>query len=129
MGNAAPFVKQPISLIPFSAFKKNGSFPRNPECAAQCVDASKVDRDTSVVVFISHVWQRSFHGCEGWDGRPHPDNADKRAYKLCVAGINKLFKQLAPGMTQCYIWMDYSCLNQGEAQSVTHLHSLACFPC
>jgi hypothetical protein len=114
MGNAAPFIKQPVALIPFSEFKKNGSFPRNPDCEHMCVSSSAVDRATSFVVYVSHVWQRSYHGCEGWDGMPHPDHANKSIFKLCVAGINKIFKNMAPGMTQCYIWMDYGCLNQGE---------------
>ena len=116
MGNAAPFAKQAPLLLPLSSLRAAGCFPRGPECAAQCVDARQVDRDSSLVVFVSHVWQRSFHGCEDWDGRPHPDHADKRAYKLCVAGISKIFKLMAPGMTQCYVWLDYSCLNQGTTR-------------
>jgi hypothetical protein len=49
---------------------------------------------------------------DGWDGRPYPDNTAADKYKLCVNGIEKAHKSMAPGMPNCYIWIDYGCLNQ-----------------
>ena len=114
MGNAASFVKPPVKLISFSDFKKCGAFPRNPECDNMCVNFGSIDRSTSFVIYISHVWQRSYQGCPGWDGKPHPDHKTKKMFKLCVSGIDRIFKHMAPGMTKCYIWMDYGCVNQGN---------------
>ena len=116
MGNAAPFVKKlhPVKVISLTDFKKYGSFPRNPSCEKMCVPVTEVDRATSLIIYVSHLWLRSYHGCEDWEGRPHPDRKDKKMYKLCLSAISKIFKNMAPGMTHCYLWVDYCCLNQGE---------------
>jgi hypothetical protein len=49
---------------------------------------------------------------EGWDGRPHPDTVDNGKYILCIEGIEKILKTLAPWMTNCYVWFDYGCIDQ-----------------
>jgi hypothetical protein len=102
----------PIRLIDFNAFVALGTMPRYPENKDLCVTLDSVDRSDSLIVFISHCWLRGWSGAEGWDGRAHPDNAKGDKYRLCVEGIERVKKQLAPGMSRCYIWLDYGCIDQ-----------------
>jgi hypothetical protein len=66
----------------------------------------------SLIIFISHCWLRGWEGAEGWDGRPHPDNAKGSKYDLCVKGVELILKSMAPEMKHCYIWLDYGCIDQ-----------------
>ena len=103
----------PIRFIKFDDFKTLGSMPRYPEQRELCVNLSDInDRDDSLMIFISHGWLRGWDGAEGWDGRPHPDNVNHDKYKLCVSGISKILSTLAPGMSNCYIWLDFGCIDQ-----------------
>jgi hypothetical protein len=105
----------PIRFINFKDFKALDTFPRYPENEDVALDMEcigRLKRETSLIVFISHCWLRGWAGAEGWDGRPHPDNATGDKYKLCVAGIEMIMKTLAPGMEECYIWLDFGCIDQ-----------------
>ena len=102
----------PIRLIPFSAFKSLGTMPRYPENKDLCVELSTIDRLNSLLFFLSHCWLRGYGGAEGWDGRPHPDNAAGDKYRLCVDGVEKAWRNLAPEMTECYVWLDFGCMDQ-----------------
>eukprot|EP01041_Mallomonas_annulata_P003568 gene3568-7095_t len=101
-----------ICLISFDDFIACGAFPRNPDLKNLCKDYSCVDRNHSMIIFISHSWLRGYNGAEGWDGRPHPDTAAADKFNLTVEGIAKIMNVMAPGMKQCYIWMDFMCTNQ-----------------
>jgi hypothetical protein len=136
----------PIRLIDFDAFRDHGQFPRYPNDRDICTSLSEIDRAISLVVFISHCWLRGWSGAEGWDAAtcPHPDNASHDKYKLCVDGMSKLIKTLAPGMTKCYVWLDFGCMDQdgnpaGELKQLdeivrcsdcifTPIHGMAEFP-
>ena len=48
----------------------------------------------------------------GFDGRPHPDNADHEKYTLCVDGITQLKANCASILPFCYVWLDFGCINQ-----------------
>ena len=109
---AVASVLPPIRFIPFENFKSLGTFPRFPEQKDLTVNLENILRKTSFIVFISHCWLRGWPGAEGWDGRPHPDTVGNHKYDLCVAGIEKAFKSLAPGMETCYIWLDFGCIDQ-----------------
>jgi hypothetical protein len=102
----------PIRFINFDDFETLGTFPRFPENRDLTRILGTFDREASLIVFVSHCWLRGWHGAEGWDGRPHPDNATGDKYKLCVEGIKQILKSLAPGMKECYIWLDYGCIDQ-----------------
>ena len=65
-----------------------------------------------MVHLISHCWLRGWSGADGWDGRPHPDNANADKFKLCVEGIKKTKQIMAPGARRCYIWLDFGCMDQ-----------------
>jgi hypothetical protein len=129
MGNAAPFTKfkdlwssaiddnsiwtlPPIRVIDFEIFKILRQFPRLPENENCTCTLRSVNRAESFVVFISHCWLRGWSGAEGWDGRPHPDNASHEKYRLCVDGITAMKNALAPGLSECYVWLDFGCINQ-----------------
>ena len=45
------------------------------------------------------------------DGRPHPDNASGDKYRLCVDGIPVIHSTMAPGMSSCYVWLDFGCMD------------------
>ena len=104
----------PILLISFNDFKTTGEFPRNPECKEMTVTLNSIDNANSFVVFISHCWLRGWCGAEGYDGRPHPDSKIHEKYALCVNGIERLWRYLAPGMIKCYVWCDFACINQSQ---------------
>ncbi len=102
----------PIRLIPFAALVNLGTIPRFPENQDITVDSASIDRRTSLVVFKSHCWLRGYPGAEGYDTRPHPDNVHNEKFALMVKGIEMIWKRFAPGMTECYVWIDYGCINQ-----------------
>lgn len=104
----------PIRLIPFPAFKQMTSFPRYPNNAELCTTYQQIDREHSLIVFISHCWLRGWEGAEGWDGTPHPDNQSNNKFELCCQGIECLWRHLAPGMSHCYLWTDFGCMNQDQ---------------
>jgi hypothetical protein len=104
-----------IRIIPFSDFCSLGRFPRFPDDARCTVSLSNLtveEYDRSLMIFVSHCWLRGWSGAEGWDGRPHPDTVDGDKYKLCVDGIGKIMKSMASGMQNCYLWMDFGCIDQ-----------------
>jgi hypothetical protein len=104
----------PIRLIPWNEFQQCGSFPRYPQQAHICVDLTFVDIANLLIVFISHCWLRGWSGAEGYDpdvGK-HPDNANHDKYQLCLKGIELLRKSQAPDIPNCYIWLDFGCINQ-----------------
>ena len=106
MGNGAsslslssPSTKQPIIFIDFDQFKTHGSIPRNPLCEQMCTTLEAIDRENSVVVFVSHVWLM----CAG-EADPSPDDRQHNKYKLMVNGITKLVTECAPTAKKCYLW-------------------------
>ena len=107
-----PPLLSPIRVISYNSFATHGEFPRNPEQDELTVVLDTIDRKNSLLIFISHCWLRGWSGAPGWNGRPHPDATSNGKYKLCVEGINKLWKSLAPGFKECYLWMDFGCMNQ-----------------
>jgi hypothetical protein len=76
------------------------------------VDIADVDSTKSLNVFISHRWIRGWDGAPGYDKRAHTDDEHNNKYKLIIEGVEKFWKATAPGMTQCHVWLDFSCINQ-----------------
>jgi hypothetical protein len=58
-----------IRLIDFEDFCGLSSYPRYSENKNLLVDFGSIDRDNSLVIFISHRWLRGWSGADGWDGR------------------------------------------------------------
>jgi hypothetical protein len=104
-----------IRLIEFDDFLELGTFPRYPQCRniAKPLSTFTVEEyHKSLIIFISHCWLRGWSGAEGWDGRPHPDNANGDKFKLCIEGIKFIRTNMAPGMEKCYVWLDFGCIDQ-----------------
>jgi hypothetical protein len=104
-----------IRFIPFSIFEKLGRMPRYPDdrsCTLTVNELTIDDYQKSLFIFVSHCWLRGWSGAEGWDGRPHPDTTDGDKYKLCVDGIDQIVKTMASGMENCFLWLDFGCIDQ-----------------
>lgn len=103
-----------IRFLDLELFCKSGGFIKCPECVNNTVLLSQIDRNESLLVFISHCWLRPAVGCDDWDESigPHPDNRSGDKWKLCCEGIRWLKQWLAPQMKHCYVWLDYSCIDQ-----------------
>jgi hypothetical protein len=106
-----------IRLISFTAFRSLGRIPRFPndaDCTIRLSELTTEEYNKSLIVFVSHRWLRGWSGAEGWDEStcPHPDNVDGGKYKLCVKGIDTILKSMTSGMENCYLWIDYGCMDQ-----------------
>lgn len=97
-------LNHPIRLINLKQFKNLGSLPRcpNDESMIKLNDMTIEEYNKSLILFISHRWLR----------QSHPDRSTNDKYLLCIDGIEKVLHQLAPGMEECYLWLDYACVNQ-----------------
>lgn len=104
----------PIRVINFDNFKRLTSFPRFPDNSDIAEDLNNVDPNVTLFIFISHCWMRGWSGALGWDGRPHPDDAKHSKFALVVEAVEKIMAIFAPGMSQCYLWLDFGCIDQNE---------------
>ncbi len=68
-----------------------------------------------MIIFLSHCWLRGHPAAEGYEKRPHPDNAKGDKFKLCVIGIQKILDSFVSGMKKCYIWLDFVCIDQDSS--------------
>lgn len=102
----------PAFFIDFEKFKTLSEFPRYPDQKDLCTPFEFIERENALIIYISHSWLRETPESDGYPGKPHPDNIANEQFKLCVLGILKTYKSLAPDMAACYIWMDYCCLDQ-----------------
>lgn len=127
--------QSPIRLIPFANFKQHGEIPRlglgsgkfaNVPSSDLTVDLRDVDRVDSFIIFVSHSWLASWSGedndgnvldsitSENWRGYPHTDTNANDKFKLIVEAIEKLWRNQASLMQHCFIWLDFSCINQND---------------
>lgn len=107
-------VEPVIRLIHFNDFRSMTEFPRFPKNADLARPLRTVDVDNSFIVFISHCWLRGWSGAEGYTGRPHPDNAKNEKFLLCLSGIEKMIENFAFQLQNCYVWLDFGCINQNS---------------
>jgi hypothetical protein len=65
-------------------------------------------------VVVVCIRLRSDKNDAGYSICPHPDNVNNDKYTLCVSGIQYLYDDLIDKsrIKGCYIWMDYSCIDQ-----------------
>lgn len=103
-----------IRFIKFDNLVSLGTFPRCPDFMHLTCTLETIDRDNTLMIFISHCWLRGHPDTEGWSGKPHPDNTNNEKYELCMKGIKKLWEINAPQMKNCCVWLDYSCMNQNS---------------
>jgi hypothetical protein len=98
----------PIRFIPFESFTKHGGFPRYPECKNMIVTIDEIPRESSLIIMVSHRWLR------GGLKPPYPDTDENDKWTLCNAGITQILKAGAPGMKNCYLWLDFACIDQSK---------------
>ena len=97
--------------------KASGTFPRYPGNEDVIVTLDQLTPaiyNLSLIASISHCWLRGLSGAEGWDGRPHPDNAictPGEKYAVYIEGLQMIKQQLASGMDRCYVWLDFGCID------------------
>ena len=108
-----------IRFVKFSYIRYLKEFPRYPDHASYTVPLASIGeeaREKSLFLFVSHKWLRPSQEVarDSWDGKPNPDNKRNDVFKLCVKGIEQLLKSMAPKALECYIWIDYCCLDQNE---------------
>lgn len=114
----------PMRFVPFSYLCTCSQFPRFPDCADDIVHFSDIDYENSLILFISHNWLRGAPVCEGWDGRPHPDNAAHEKLLHCLEAIKMIWQIMAPAMHSVYVWFDFACINQDAENPSLELEHL-----
>lgn len=93
-----------IFFMDFHKFKKLGRIPRRPDDTSELlIELGSIDSENSFFIFISHNWMSG-----------GPDNDDHDKYALCVEAIKKAKKTFLTGPIDCYIWLDYSCIDQSK---------------
>lgn len=99
-----------IRLIDFEVFKKFSKFPRYPDCESSIIyydSLTEEQKKEGLFIFISHAWV----------GTQNPDDESTSKYKLSIRGIQELMTILYLGKKKCYIWFDYSCINQDNVDT------------
>ena len=106
-------------------------------CSAITVSANSIDRQHSLVVYISHVWQRPDADSLGtslpsvcipppphfpfpsslhldWDGQPHPDDDISTLFVCTCQGIESLLADHtvqklrgSSATVECYLWFSF----------------------
>ena len=59
--------KPPIMFLDFEIFKSAGMMPQFDE--NNLTPLSKIDRDNSLIIFVSHTWLRNIYEAEGYEKR------------------------------------------------------------
>jgi hypothetical protein len=113
-----------IRLISFSIMKELDAFPRFPDDSELITEFSKIDWKDSFIVFISHCWLRGGIDCKEWDGFPHPDNRSNEKFQFCLDAVYRLWQSLAPSMEDCFVWFDFTSLNQNAVNPGLELQHL-----
>ena len=114
----------PTRFLPLEDLISHGQLPRygrdkdfkhsltGEPNAILCKPREDFDAATTCFVYISHCWLRP--NLDPWLG--HPDDEEKRKYKLIVAVLNKLsggaFSTPIPAGMKVAVWIDYCCIEQ-----------------
>jgi hypothetical protein len=93
-----------VTVISLHDLKSFEEFPSHTVAKPKLTNLNKINLDDSFMVYISHAWLQD----------THPDNDKLEKFRLTIEGISKLKDEMAPGLTQCYVWLDYSCLKGNE---------------
>eukprot|EP01038_Epipyxis_sp_PR26KG_P013643 gene13643-18307_t len=110
-----------IRFMPFVSFQAFGRIPRFPVdnnrviVTLQSLMELETMRDNTLFVFVSHRWLRSQDG--------FPDDENNTKFELCCSGIQAIMDKYTNGFNECYIWLDYCCVNQTNdpASELTNL--------
>jgi hypothetical protein len=112
-----------IHFISFTELKRAGSIPEY-DMRNKLVIHDAIDFENSIVIFVSHQWSPThslthlltYSLTHSRLSINAPDTVDKKKYKLIVEAVDSIMKNLTT-MKQCYLWIDYSCINQNKLSS------------
>ena len=107
-----PAHKESIRFINFLYFKEKSCLSPYPTDKEITCSLEDINLEASLLVFVSHCWLRTNPNSEGWSGKSHPDNKNNDKFALLIDTINNLLCSQAPGMLNCYIWLDFGCIDQ-----------------
>lgn len=102
----------PIKVISFNDFKTYSEIPRYNKSNTSLKDIRDIDPSTAFFIFFSHCWIAGHVGSPEWRGFPHPDNLSNGKMRLCISSVERVWRTMASEMPNCYIWMDYTCIDQ-----------------
>eukprot|EP01038_Epipyxis_sp_PR26KG_P004723 gene4723-6628_t len=103
--------KTTLKFIDFNVLSKQHIFPSyNTNFLTNLKD---IDKEEAIMIYISHNWDRSAVVLSGDDYHSK--------LQMCIAGISNIWKNLAPGMTKCYVWMDLICSEFETRNNLSHL--------
>lgn len=104
-----------IRFIGLERLRERGEFPRFPDDKELTTTMREIKREESLVVFISHAWIRNDPEVIDYDGNPHPDTIDNDKLNILLLGLDAIMRNFATGMTKCFLWIDYCCVNQDKS--------------
>jgi hypothetical protein len=127
-------VLPPVRFMPFNVLCDQHDFPRCPECDDLLVSLDEIDQENSLIIFVSHCWWRNETNTTVTTRISNSSNTSIRnsacspptsvavtvdspsndQFKLCIEGISLVQKKFAASLSECYLWIDYCCLNQDE---------------
>jgi hypothetical protein len=112
------FPNESVKFISLKQFKTLGRIPRYIDVDSYLEEITPEKHSNALVVYVSHRWITEKSGI--WQ----PDDSNSNNYKLIIEGIEKLWKNLAPWMEDCYLWINYSCAAE---QSLNQLSAAMTF--
>jgi hypothetical protein len=144
-----------VRLVRLSRLQALGRFPRWPEdedALLQVSDEGAVKLQKAFVVFVSHTWaaeppaqqhqhQQQLQHQHPTAGTPvavtaspykdNPDNSAGDKFRLVARGAALLHQKLAGGLGDCYVWFDFSCLDQSSENPALEFqqHAFEIFKC
>jgi len=91
-----------IYMVNYNNMKRYSCFPRYPNDADICTNINDINRETSLLIYISHNWYSNLH----------PDNTANEKFHLMLTAIEQIKQLFAKHMSEVYVWVDFSCINQ-----------------
>jgi hypothetical protein len=93
-----------VRLISLNDLKSFDEFPSFTLAKSKLTDLNHINLQDSLIVFVSHAWLQD----------TLPDNEKLEKFYLTTEGVSKLKDEMATALSNCYIWLDYTCLKGTE---------------
>eukprot|EP01038_Epipyxis_sp_PR26KG_P015064 gene15064-20270_t len=127
-----------VVFLDYQEFSQIGHFPKRTDSNINFKSISHIDYDNSLVVYISHAWlvtptkyendetesnkkgnndksDPSAHSVDSFKlSPPHIDNTNNDKYNICCEGVRQIWQNHAKNMSNCYVWIDFSCMYEPE---------------
>jgi len=128
-----------IRMINYDVLKICKSYPRYPHKINLCTDLNSIDRSKSFIIYVSYRWFNNNNDDinpivdEILDSKSSKRKKKKKkkiskpkinnddSFKLLLKQIELLKKsQVKKGITECFVWIDYCCVNQDNEISLDY---------